>query len=304
VQILFSFSSTDLYLQGGKKTNRHSMLGREANKDPAAFASISGRLNSIANLKHKAKALNDEQRVKTKMVSDPTNMRIQILTGGDERRHRTQCGVAGLALRDCMLHGRKPSSKRTAPDSDSSDAETGTSDKENRSKSGTTASKSFNSGTGMRSTSASKGKRRRASTLRCSKANTRFDTLMDYMQGQAEKRERFEQAILEEQHAGRVLQECAVWLPIALTCRICHSTQYRDTCRTPLYQYLLAITPLFLDALHRSHQYHALSMPMDSLPHTCTITAVWLPIVISIMPYQCRRTPYRIHVPLLLYGCP
>jgi hypothetical protein len=70
--------------------NQRSMLGCKANKDPAAFASISGRLDSIANLKHEAKALNNEQRVKTKMVSDPTNMCIQTLTGGDEHRHRMQ----------------------------------------------------------------------------------------------------------------------------------------------------------------------------------------------------------------------
>jgi hypothetical protein len=67
------------------------MLGHEANKDPAAFASISGHLDLIANLKRKAKALNDEQRVKTKMVSDSTNTCIWTLTGGDEHRHRMQC---------------------------------------------------------------------------------------------------------------------------------------------------------------------------------------------------------------------
>jgi len=84
-------------------------------------------------------------------------------------------------------------------------------------------------------------------------------------------------------------------LPIALTCRICHSTRYWDTCRTPLYQYLLAITPLFLNALHRSHQYHSLSMPTDSLPHTCTITAVWLPIARTCRIHYCTQywDPYR-----------
>jgi hypothetical protein len=35
----------------------------------------------------------------------------------------------------------------------------------------------------------------------------------------------------------------SVWLPIALPCRICHDTQYRDTYRTPKYHYILAITP-------------------------------------------------------------
>jgi hypothetical protein len=35
----------------------------------------------------------------------------------------------------------------------------------------------------------------------------------------------------------------AVWLPIALTYRICHDAQYRDTYRTPQYRYILAITP-------------------------------------------------------------
>jgi hypothetical protein len=118
--------------------------------------------------------------------------------------------VAGLALRDRILHGHKPASKCTAPDSDSSDVDTGTSNKENCSESGMTASTSFNSGTGTCSTSTSKGKRRCASTLHCSKSDTRFDNLIDYMQGQAEKRERFEQAILEEQRAGRVLQEHAM----------------------------------------------------------------------------------------------
>jgi len=115
--------------------------------------------------------------------------------------------VAGLALCDRMLHRRKPASKCTAPDSDSSDVDTGTSDKENHSKSGMTASTSFDSGTSMCSTSTSKGKRRCASTLCCSKSNTRFENLMDYRQGQVEKRERFEQAILEKQCAGCVLQE-------------------------------------------------------------------------------------------------
>jgi hypothetical protein len=35
----------------------------------------------------------------------------------------------------------------------------------------------------------------------------------------------------------------AVWLPIALTCRICHDAQYQDTYRTPKYHYILPITP-------------------------------------------------------------
>jgi hypothetical protein len=36
----------------------------------------------------------------------------------------------------------------------------------------------------------------------------------------------------------------SVWLPIALTCRICHNAQYRDTHRTLWYHYILATTPL------------------------------------------------------------
>jgi hypothetical protein len=95
--------------------------------------------------------------------------------------------------------------------------------------------------------------------------------------------------------AIQLYSRCAVWLPIALTCRICHSTRYRDTYRTPLCHSLFAITPLFLDALHRSHQCHALSMPTDSLLHTCTITAVWLPITWTCrIHYRTRyRDPYR-----------
>jgi hypothetical protein len=118
--------------------------------------------------------------------------------------------VAGLALRNRMLHGCKPASKRTAPDLDSSDADSGTSNKENHSESGTMALTNFDSGTGTHSTSASKGKRRRASTLHCSKSNARFDNLMDYMQGQVEKWEKFEQAVLEEQCVEHVLQERAM----------------------------------------------------------------------------------------------
>jgi hypothetical protein len=36
--------------------------------------------------------------------------------------------------------------------------------------------------------------------------------------------------------------ESGVWLPIALTCRICHDTQYQDTNRILQYHYILAIT--------------------------------------------------------------
>jgi hypothetical protein len=46
-------------------------------------------------------------------------------------------------------------------------------------------------------------------SLCCSKSDARFNNLMDYMQGQVEKREKFEQAVLEEQRVGHVLQEDA-----------------------------------------------------------------------------------------------
>jgi hypothetical protein len=42
---------------------------------------------------------------------------------------------------------------------------------------------------------------------------------------------------------GNNRPDTVVGLPIALTCRICHDTQYRDTYRTPKYHYILAITP-------------------------------------------------------------
>jgi hypothetical protein len=51
-----------------------------------------------------------------------------------------------------------------------------------------------------------------------------------------------------------------VWLPIALTCRICHDTQYRDTYRTLKYHYLLKL-------LHWTHLPNALSIPTLSMPH-------------------------------------
>jgi hypothetical protein len=66
---------------------------------------------------------------------------------------------------------------------------------------------------------------------------------------------------------------CVVWLPIALTCRICHSTRYQDTCRTLLYHYLLTIAPIFFEAQHWTHHCHTIATLTDSLPHTGTITA-------------------------------
>jgi hypothetical protein len=70
-----------------------------------------------------------------------------------------------------------------------------------------------------------------------------------------------------------------------------HEQSFSSNKGTPLFQYLFAIAPLFLNALHWIHHYHALSMSMDSLLHTCTIAAVWLAIA-----WICRihhRTQYR-----------
>jgi hypothetical protein len=113
-----------------------------------------------------------------------------------------------------------------------------------------------------------------------------------------------------------------VWLPIALTCRIHYGTRYQDTYRTPLCHYILAITPLFLQALPQTHHYRALWMPTDLLPIalTCrichgtqyqdtyrTIISLLLLLyssmhntrLITITPCQHQWTCYHIHAPLL-----
>jgi hypothetical protein len=87
-----------------------------------------------------------------------------------------------------------------------------------------------------------------------------------------------------------------------LCCMVAHSSNMQDLSQHTIPRhlqdttchYLFAITPLF-EALRQSHQYHALSRPTDSLLHTCTITAVWLPIAWTCKIHHCTqyRDPYR-----------
>jgi hypothetical protein len=60
---------TKHFLQGGKKSSGRSPLGREAENDPASFASLSGKLNVVADLKRTAKGVKDQEKDKVKAVS-------------------------------------------------------------------------------------------------------------------------------------------------------------------------------------------------------------------------------------------
>jgi hypothetical protein len=70
-------------------------------------------------------------------------------------------------------------------------------------------------------------------------------------------------------HAQKLIHHLIVWLPIALTCRICHNARYQDTYRTLLYHYILAITPLFLQALPWTHHYHVTCRICHSARYYC-----------------------------------
>ena len=73
---------------------------RQAEADPIGFASLCGKINSIAHLKHTAKELSDKQREKVKQVSgDP----LTHLSHADPPQDQAATCVEGEQLRAAMM---------------------------------------------------------------------------------------------------------------------------------------------------------------------------------------------------------
>jgi hypothetical protein len=88
--------------------------------------------------------------------------------------------------------------------------------------------------------------------------------------------------------AMRTFPHRGVWLPIALTCRICHNTQYRDTYRTPKYHYILAITP--------TPQTTTLDSSSQCSINTDTINAAYIHLCQGMQYRDGYRTPHYHHI--------
>ena len=58
-----------MMLQGGKPSSNRSALIRQFEKDPQAFAVISGRLDSVAALRKHADEIKSESRERVRQVS-------------------------------------------------------------------------------------------------------------------------------------------------------------------------------------------------------------------------------------------
>jgi hypothetical protein len=63
-------------IQGGKKITSRSALARDAVHNPAAFASLSGRIDAIAHMRREAKHLLDSEREVAKAVCDATHSHL------------------------------------------------------------------------------------------------------------------------------------------------------------------------------------------------------------------------------------
>ena len=82
----------------------HSLLMRQAEADPVGFASLCGKIDSIAHLKHTAKELSDKQHEKAKQVSgDP----LTHLSHADPPQDQATTRVEGEQLCAAMMSCRK-----------------------------------------------------------------------------------------------------------------------------------------------------------------------------------------------------
>jgi hypothetical protein len=96
-----------------------SPLGREAKKEPACFASISGKLDAVKHLKGQAKETKEMEREQAKEVRGAPAPHSLLLTV-PQVQNKTH--TTGKELRASMMHGHRP--KRThSSDTDSSDKE-------------------------------------------------------------------------------------------------------------------------------------------------------------------------------------
>ncbi|KAF8497711.1 hypothetical protein JB92DRAFT_3125613 [Gautieria morchelliformis] len=96
------------WVEGGKKKTPRSALGKEWERDPALFASLSGKLDAVQHLKLEAKGTREEQKEREKQVQNAAK-------------------DAGETMRDTMVICRRPRQKRGRSPSPS----VGISEKEN-----------------------------------------------------------------------------------------------------------------------------------------------------------------------------
>ncbi|KAF8484173.1 hypothetical protein JB92DRAFT_3030797 [Gautieria morchelliformis] len=78
------------WVEGGKKKTPRSALGKEWERDPALFASLSGKLDAMQHLELEAKGTREEQKEREKQVQNAAKN-------------------AGETMRDAMKRGRSPS---------------------------------------------------------------------------------------------------------------------------------------------------------------------------------------------------
>ena len=85
----------------------HSLLMHQAEADPVGFASLCGKIDSIAHLKHTAKELSDKQCEKAKQVSgDP----LTHLSHADPPQDQATTHVEGERLRAAMICRKRATS--------------------------------------------------------------------------------------------------------------------------------------------------------------------------------------------------